>query len=506
MGVSSLATAWRRVTTQKTVSGRLAFETALVIAGASSVALFAAVLDPVLGDHAVAYYMLSLTSAGIGAIAVCLGATAGRLSGNRRGAWLIPALAIYSAFVLPCTATPPFSPVEVVSPNWGAPVAYLTIAVLLLAAIRPPGRVGTRLPWIVAAVGTLLALVAREAGQLSAVVPSSFVYPNAGAFIGWAVLSTALVAAGYRAESPPVWRVGLAFAVISGAHLYALEMARFGVAAELAFSAIRLWGLVVVLLGMAQLLRRALRLVLDERSTHQEELRITTIQAEQEARLTAEREHELRNGLSGLSGMARMFPLAPDGDHARTRSVVLCELQRLRSLLEGCDRGPSGIYVLSDVLDDLVELWRGTGMNIDVEAPPGLLAVGRRQVLAQVLTNLITNCVRHAPGSPVRVGAARAEGRIVVAVRDEGPGMPDHVRRALEAEHGDGAGMTRIGLALSRQLVREEGGALRVHGPDGWRAGCVVSFDVPAASPARRAAQQSHRAATHERAGSLTRR
>src|SRR5207237_3776590 len=54
---------------------------------------------------------------------------------------------------------------------------------------------------------------------------------------------------------------------------------------------------------------------------------------------------------------------------------------------------------------------------------------GDRARLEQALQNLAGNAMRYAlPGTAIRLGARRAEGKIVISVEDEGPGIPpEHV-------------------------------------------------------------------------------
>ena len=93
-------------------------------------------------------------------------------------------------------------------------------------------------------------------------------------------------------------------------------------------------------------------------------------------------------------------------------------------------------------------------------------------LLAQLLDNLLDNALRHSPPeAPVEVLARRQEGRIVLAVRDRGPGLPAAWRDkvfepfqrgpdgAVPAGHRSGAG---LGLAVCRAIARAHGGEMRV--------------------------------------------
>jgi two-component system OmpR family sensor kinase len=471
-----------RVPAQHTTSGRLAVESGLVGLGVVVVGLCVeAVVTLLQVERGDLYVVLALLAAALGTTAAGFGHTAGRIAGNRRAMWLIPALALYSMDVVPDTAFPVSSSQHGGVPSLGMLVDIGTVAVLLVVAVRPPGRIGAGLPWVIAGVGVVVGLVLERTGGAQpelGVEVSPLVPVDLAVLIGWCAVSSALVVAGYRANSPPLWRVGLGFGVIAAAHVYRTVSGPFSGPSVL-FGGLRLFGVVVVLLGMAQLLRRALNVVLTERFAQQEELRVASIRAEQAARVSVEREHELRNGLAGLAGVTRL--LVADDDRTRcARSAAVAELHRLTDLLDRrLAPAPVGLYEASEVVDELVALWRIKGMDLEASVPAGLMAVGRSSTLAQVMTNLLVNCARHAPGAPVRVVACRHGDEIVVQVRNEGFG-PEWEVDGPSSRAGDG-----LGLAISRRLLRDEGGELRVHPVDPRWPGWTVSISLVAAGEAR---------------------
>ncbi|WP_170106802.1 hybrid sensor histidine kinase/response regulator [Rhodovulum imhoffii] len=103
-------------------------------------------------------------------------------------------------------------------------------------------------------------------------------------------------------------------------------------------------------------------------------------------------------------------------------------------------------------------------------------------MVRQVLTNLVTNALRHDQGGGVKLRVARTQERLRFEVADHGPGLPECEARALflpfsetsprhTAEGGAG-----LGLAISRELVRAMGGQI---GFSNTGIGAVVWFDVP---------------------------
>lgn len=445
----------------------------MVIVAATVAALVVAGLwKAVLADSDEAHTALAVLAACVGAAAVALGQTAGKLSGNRRAEWVIPALALYSAVIVPSTALLPSSPAgDVSSADVGNVVTFAVIVGLLLAAIRPPERFGARVSWAVAAGTAVLAvglddvMDARSAGAMHLEFPLPV---GTAILILWCSVSTAVVVAGYRTRSAPLWRVGLGFSVIAIAHLYRAVWPQALAENGLVFVTLRLLGTIVVLFGVAQLLRRALNRVTSERFSHQEDMRLAGLRATELTRDAEQRDHELRNCLTALSGLTTMLDdLDIDEPRAEARSAALSELDRMSGLLahEPPD-APVEVYDAARIVRELVALWRVAGLRIEATVPTELAIVGRVSTLAQVLTNLLANCARHAPGSPVAVVARRVEEAVHVQVSDTGPRGP-----ATSAPPGKG-----IGLALSRKLLEAEGGWL--HLPPGDRRGFTVVIEL----------------------------
>jgi signal transduction histidine kinase len=91
-----------------------------------------------------------------------------------------------------------------------------------------------------------------------------------------------------------------------------------------------------------------------------------------------------------------------------------------------------------------------------------------------VLVNLIDNAVKYSPpGDRVSVKAEQSDSRVVIEVRDRGPGIsPEHQRlifekfgRANVAEHAKPG--TGLGLFIARSIAEAHGGALEVRSAPG---------------------------------------
>lgn len=108
--------------------------------------------------------------------------------------------------------------------------------------------------------------------------------------------------------------------------------------------------------------------------------------------------------------------------------------------------------------------------------------------IEQVLNNLVGNAVKFSPrGSTVEVGLGRedADGRVVLYVKDEGPGVPageseklfePFTRRSARGTEGEKG--TGLGLAIVKRIVEGHGGRIGVESEPG--AGATFAVSLPA--------------------------
>jgi two-component system sensor histidine kinase KdpD len=121
-------------------------------------------------------------------------------------------------------------------------------------------------------------------------------------------------------------------------------------------------------------------------------------------------------------------------------------------------------------------------VKVDVDdtvamADPGLLE--------RVLANLVDNALRYAGDSPIRVTAGRVGNRVLIAVVDEGPGIPRGTEAQLFAPFqrlGDQDNSIGVGLGLSvaRGFIEAMGGTISATDTPG--GGLTIEIDLAAAS------------------------
>ena len=121
---------------------------------------------------------------------------------------------------------------------------------------------------------------------------------------------------------------------------------------------------------------------------------------------------------------------------------------------------------------DTVQLARVTlrkaGVRLTTALQQGLpMAWGDNCLLEQVLLNLLTNGAQAMEGQErekrIEVASNVRDGHVVLSVADSGPGVPEDIREKIFdpffTTKKEGTG---IGLAFSRRVVSDHGGAITV--------------------------------------------
>jgi two-component system C4-dicarboxylate transport sensor histidine kinase DctB len=132
---------------------------------------------------------------------------------------------------------------------------------------------------------------------------------------------------------------------------------------------------------------------------------------------------------------------------------------------------------LADVIDGAVVLLRsrfsGRMDKLDiVRPPPGLLVVGNRIRLEQVLINLLQNGLEAvAPKGEhgrVSVRVASDAGEVSLVVSDNGPGIPPEIRAGLFTPFNTSKeGGLGLGLVISKDIVADYGGRMEISSDGG---------------------------------------
>ncbi|MCW8087020.1 sensor histidine kinase [Sabulicella glaciei] len=197
--------------------------------------------------------------------------------------------------------------------------------------------------------------------------------------------------------------------------------------------------------------------------------------------------HGLKTPLQVLLGEAAM--LRDAGAEAAAESVgeaaeamrrhVERELGRARRAARGPGTSAAVRYVAERLLRVLSRTEDGARVAWHLDIPEGLRVALHEDDLAEALGTLAENAARFA-ASAVTLSATPEAGQVIVAVRDDGPGIAeaDHAEALRRGGRLDEGG-TGLGLAIAREIAEGAGGSLRL-GPTG-PGRMTVSLVLPAA-------------------------
>jgi len=117
--------------------------------------------------------------------------------------------------------------------------------------------------------------------------------------------------------------------------------------------------------------------------------------------------------------------------------------------------------LLANIVEDFSPAAEDHGQRIVADIEPGLMLSADRELLTQMIVNLVDNAIRHSPaGTEICVQGKFLDGSFELAVADKGPGIPLHEREnvlrpfyRLEASRtteGSGLGLSLVAAIAKR--------------------------------------------------------
>lgn len=129
------------------------------------------------------------------------------------------------------------------------------------------------------------------------------------------------------------------------------------------------------------------------------------------------------------------------------------------------------------------------GQSLAVDIPPGLTWVGDTDLLRRCLLNLLGNASKYGlRGGRIELGMQDCDNRLLVRVRDQGPGIPDDMKVRifdpfvrLDRDSSQARISSGLGLAFCRAVTEAHQGRIWVE--DNQPRGSVFCMELPGSLP-----------------------
>jgi two-component system OmpR family sensor kinase len=217
-------------------------------------------------------------------------------------------------------------------------------------------------------------------------------------------------------------------------------------------------------------------------------------------RFVADASHELRTPLTSIRGFAELYRHGgvPPDELQRVMARVEAEATRMGLLVEDMlllarldQQRPLEfaavdlIPLATDAVTDARALSPDHAVELVVRDGEPPVVVGDEQRLRQIVTNLVSNALRHTPaGTSVTVTVGVTGADAVLEVADTGPGMPpEDAERVFERFYradparARGQGGSGLGLSIVSALVRAHRGTVELTTSPG--AGATFRVQLP---------------------------
>jgi signal transduction histidine kinase len=218
-----------------------------------------------------------------------------------------------------------------------------------------------------------------------------------------------------------------------------------------------------------------------------------------ERRLLGDISHELRSPLARLKFAVKLARTSSDTNAALDR--IERDVNRITSLVADIveityiEGDPAvremGNVRLGEIVDDVVRDCsleaQFRGCRIEVNGRIGSEVLGNRELLRRAIENVLRNGIRYAPKpSAVRLSIEEKGSDAIIAVRDDGPGVPEDALARIfdpffrvEEARDTRFGGTGMGLSIAKRAVQLHRGTITAENAS---PGLRVRITIPLAS------------------------
>jgi signal transduction histidine kinase len=143
------------------------------------------------------------------------------------------------------------------------------------------------------------------------------------------------------------------------------------------------------------------------------------------------------------------------------------------------------VVLAREVIDSHADEAERAGNVLTLKAPDQLVGRWDRNRNDQVLSNLLVNALKYAPGKPVLLKIDGHDDQVMIEVSDQGPGISEYDQRRIfkQFERASSPNMAGLGLGLwiVSRVVEGHGGSVSVSSQLGQGATFTVHLPLVSA-------------------------
>ena len=210
--------------------------------------------------------------------------------------------------------------------------------------------------------------------------------------------------------------------------------------------------------------------------------------------------HEIRNPLNAIGIIAQRFqheftPTEGAAEYAELARTIRSEVRRVNSIITQFlefarpPRLSPRPCELNTLIAESLALVRSQASAKQVSLPliaeDALVISADREKLLQALLNIYQNALEALPGPGIiKTVACRDGDRVSISIADNGPGMPEEVRKKIfNLYFTTKSAGTGLGLSIVHQIIGEHGGEIRVASNEIGGTTFQILLPAPVAGP-----------------------
>jgi signal transduction histidine kinase len=194
----------------------------------------------------------------------------------------------------------------------------------------------------------------------------------------------------------------------------------------------------------------------------------------------------LQDTTASADSQERLTAAVTDLDRVQRTLATLLQIANAELGLTTHMREPVDMTQLAgEIVELYTPLARDRSLQLGYSGESGAVLSGNRQLLAQLLVNVLENAFRHVPaGGRVDIAVRCLTQSVELSVTDNGPGIAAELRerslRPFERLRSDDSGNSGLGLSLVAAVARLHHGVLYLEdNQPGLRVRCVFTVTPP---------------------------